>query len=158
MTVYVRQYESSDAQRCCDIINDAIEAIDGLNDEARAHVRASNVPERLGSDLERWITLVVESDDGVVGVGALDGDEVKRVYVDPAAHGVGAATALMRALEEIASHRLGTIQLDASPTSVGFYESLGYVPIAEDRLNIGAASFRFVRMTKDISFGNHSST
>lgn len=70
---------------------------------------------------------------------------MKRVYVDPAAQGVGAATALMRALEEIASRRLGTIQLDASRSSVGFYESLGYVPVAEDRLDIGEASFRFVQ-------------
>jgi hypothetical protein len=47
-------------------------------------VRASNVPSRLGRDLERWATLVVESDDQIVGLGALDHDVVKRVYIDPA--------------------------------------------------------------------------
>ncbi len=127
MTVQVRPYEPSDAARCCDIINDAIGTMDGLNDAARAHVRASNVPDRLGRDLERWTTLVVESDDEVVGLGALDHDKVKRVYVDPAVQGGGAATALMSSLEEIAARRLGTVLLAASPSSVGFYESLGYV-------------------------------
>lgn len=156
MTVRVRPYEPSDAGRCCEIINDAIAAMDGLNDAARAHVRASNVPDRLGRDLEDWTTLVVESGDQIVGLGALDDDEVKRVYIDPAAQGGGAATALMRSLEEIAAQHVGTIRLEASPSSVGFYEALGFVRIADDRLDIGAASFRFVRMTKDVDFNDES--
>lgn len=148
----MRRYESSDARRCCDVINDAIVVMDGLNEAARAHIRTNNVPERLGPDLEQWIAMVVESDEGrVVGLGALDDDEIKRVYVDPAAQRHGAARALMSALEAIAqSHGLSRIRLDASPSSVGFYESLGYLAGRADGLEIGGASFRFVHMTKDL--------
>ena len=152
----VRPYEPADAGRCCEIINDAIAAMDGLNAAARAHVRASNVPDRLGRDLEGWTTLVVESGDQIVGLGALDHDEVKRVYIDPAAQRGGAATALMRSLEEIAAQHVGTIRLEASPSSVGFYEALGFVRVADDRLDIGAASFRFVRMTKVVDIHGES--
>lgn len=111
---------------------------------------ASNVPNRLGRDLERWDTLVVESDARIVGLGALDRDEVKRVYVDPAAQGGGAATALVCALEEIAAEHVDAIRIEASPSSVGFYEALGFVRVADDRLEIGKATFRFVRMTKEL--------
>ncbi len=151
MRFFVRPYKSSDAQRCCDVINGAIEAMDGLNHQARAHVRASNTPEGLGPDLERWTTLVVIFDDDIVGLGALDQDELKRIYVDPASQHAGAATELMSSLEEIAqARRLRKIRLDASPSSVGFYESLGYVAVREDGLDIGEASFRFTQMTKDV--------
>jgi hypothetical protein len=57
----------------------------------------------------------------------------------------------LAALEEIASRRFDEIRLAASPSSVGFYESHGYRPIGRDGLDIGEASFRFVRMTKIIS-------
>lgn len=126
MGFLVRPYEPSDAQRCCDVINDAIDNMDGLNDEARTHVRGSNTSGRLGSDLECWTTVVVVLDDQVVGLGALDQDELKRIYVDPGSQRSGAATALMSSLEEIA-HALGVrrVRLDASPSSVGFYEALG---------------------------------
>jgi len=149
----VRRYESADSARCCAIINDAVALMDGLNPAARDHITASNVPERLGSDLERWTTLVVESDEGhVVGLGALDDDEIKRLYVDPIAHGLGAARALMSALEAIAQTRgLSTIRLDASPSSVGFHESLGYLVGRPASLEIGDASFHFVCMRKDLS-------
>lgn len=151
MQLSLRPYEPTDAQGCCDVINSAIASMDGLNDAARLHVRETNTPHGLGPDLARWITLVVLSDDQIVGLGALDQDELKRVYVDPDSQRSGAATLLMRALEQIAWERgLRTIRLDASPSSVSFYASLGFVAIGEDRLEVGRAVFRFVQMTKDI--------
>ena len=132
VNVHVRPDRPTDAARCCDIVNEAIRAMDGLNDAARAHVRARSVPDRLGPELERWTTLVVESDDRIVGLGTLDDDDVKRVSIDPAGRGGGAATALMRSLEEIAARRVGTIRLEASPSSVAFSESLGFVRLSND--------------------------
>lgn len=150
MTVEVRAFSPSDARVCCDVINRAILAMDGLNDAARSHIQASNTPERLGADLERWITLVATIDDEVVGLGALDGNEAKRVYVDPEVQGAGAASALLAALEEIAAQRFDEIRLEASPSSVEFYAGRGYRPVGHDRLEIGQAEFRFVHMTKNV--------
>lgn len=146
----VRPYEPSDAERCCSIINEAIVAMDGLNEAARVRIRANNTPDGLGADLEAWTALVVESNEGlVVGLGALDHNEVKRVYVDPAAQNQGAARSLMSALEAIARTRqLGQLRLEASPSSVEFYESVGFVAGQPDSLRVEDASFHFVHMKK----------
>ncbi len=148
----MRPYETPDAERCCHIINESIVAMDGLNEAARTRIRASNTPARLGADLARWTSLVVESAQGqVIAVGALDEDEIKRVYVEPTAQGQGAARSLMSALESIASmHNLGKVRLEASPSSVGFYESLGFVASRAETLEVEDASFHFVHMTKDV--------
>jgi GNAT superfamily N-acetyltransferase len=69
-------------------------------------------------------------DDDVLGPGAV---EVKRMFADPAARGSGAATAVLRALEERAAARgarrlvleTGTLQPDA----MRFYEREGYTRI-----------------------------
>lgn len=126
--------------------------MDGLNEAARARIRSNNVPDRLGADLDRWISLVVESEQGwVIGIGALDDDEIKRVYIDPTAQNQGAARALVSAIEEIArTHAVPIVRLEASPSSVGFYESLGFLAGRADRLEIEDASFRFVHMTKHL--------
>lgn len=148
----MRRYEPQDAQRCCEVINTAVVHMDGLNQAARAHIRNNNIAERLGPELERWFTFVVEANDEVVGVGALDHEEIKRIYVDPRAQGQGIATSLVTALEAAAkTQRIETVHLDASPSSVSFYESLGYSRARNDQLRVGDALFTFVHMTKHLS-------
>jgi GNAT superfamily N-acetyltransferase len=152
MSLHVRGYERSDAERCCEIISGAVGEMAGLNDAARRRVRANTVPGRLGVDLERWATVVVESVDGlVVGVGTLNGDEVEGVYVDPAEQGHGVGTAVMAALEFIArARRAATLRLDASAASVGFFESLGYERGADGIVVVEEAVFQSVHMIKDV--------
>ncbi|KZX21286.1 acetyltransferase (GNAT) family protein [Rathayibacter tanaceti] len=68
--------------------------------------------------------------DDVLGPGAI---EVKRMFAAPSARGTGAATAVLRALEERAAE-LGTTRLvletgTLQPDAMRFYVREGYVPI-----------------------------
>lgn len=148
----MRRYEQADAAACCRVINDAVVQMDGLNDAALDRVRASNSPARLDEDLGSWQTMVCEHGAlGLVAVGALDGNEIKRVYVHPEAHGLGAGRAVMATLEATARQAGRTrLRLEASPSSVSFYEGLGYSAEDEATLAIDDAVFRFVRMSKQI--------
>ena len=148
----VRPFRASDAQSCCDVVNAAIVEMDGLNEAARRHIVGRNTPEVLGTDLAAWTSIVVEADGlGVVAVGALDGSEIKRVYVDPRAQGLGAGRALLEVLEaEATRSALAEVRLDASPSSVAFYTSHGYEAHADGGFAIGAAEFSFVTMTKTL--------
>lgn len=125
--------------------------MDGLNEAARQWIATRNVPTVLDAELGPLFTVVSEIDAQCVGVGALDGGEIRRVYVDPTAHGLGVGSSIMDHLEAEALRRgLTTVRLEASPSSVPFYESRSYIPGPEERLDIGAAEFRFIPMTRDL--------
>lgn len=76
-------------------------------------------------------TLVAMSDGIVIGTGALQGTEVKSVFVSPDWNGKGVGTALMTELEGHAA-RNGRTRLDVSSSlsATDFYEALGYVETA----------------------------
>jgi GNAT superfamily N-acetyltransferase len=148
----VRRYQQEDAPACCHVINEAVLGMDGLNPPARHRVHVSNTPARLDRDLRSWHTLVCEHGTlGLIAVGAFDANEIKRVYVRPDAQGRGAGRTLMAALEHRAHHDgCRTLRLEASPSAVSFYESLGYSAEDEACLVVDDAVFRFVRMSKQI--------
>ena len=148
---FVRPYMAADAAACCETINAAVEVMDGLNDEARELIRAKNVTDVLGPELEAAYTLVVESERRVLAVGCLSEGEIKRLYVDPSVQRAGVGRALVAAFEEEATRQCRkSIHVDASPSSVGFYERLGFTALREDTLTRGAATFLFVIMTKEL--------
>lgn len=127
---------------------------DGRAERNGSSVRAGkNIPARLDAELAQWVTLVGEVDDlGLLGVGALDGDEIKRVYVHPRAFGHGVGHALIKALEAEALRRgVMEIRLESSPSAVLFYECLGYTRGDVDRLVVDDATFDHVRMRKYIA-------
>jgi GNAT superfamily N-acetyltransferase len=149
--VTVRRFEENDARACCAVINASIQSMDGLNDAARAFVLAKNVPEVLGPELGRFFTLVAVTANGVEGVGALDGGELKRIYVHPEAQGRGVGKVILRTLEtEARCTGLRYLKVSASPSSVSFYAAFGFRGSDEDILVIGNAEFRHVTMIKEL--------
>ena len=132
--------------------------MDGLNDAALEHIVRNNTPEHLGAELASWTSFVATVDgSGVVGVGALDGAEIKRVYVEPEAHGRGVGTALLDALEAKAAELgIDVVSLEASPSSAAFYLALGYAFRGDAGFSIGDAEFRFVKMSKTLHFADDS--
>jgi GNAT superfamily N-acetyltransferase len=149
--VSLRPFEPGDAAVCCEIINAAIQTMDGLNAQARALVVSKNDPESVGADLARSFTLVAVGQEGVEGLGVLDGIEIRRVYVRPKLQSQGTGTRLVRALEDEARKRgQARIELQASLSSVGFYRALGYQEGAKETSRNGDAEFIHVRMSRDL--------
>jgi GNAT superfamily N-acetyltransferase len=148
----VRAYRSADAAACCAVINRAVEEMDGLNDAARRLIPTRNTPSVLDAELVNLYTIVCEVDGVCVGLGVLHDAEIKRVYVDPDAQGSGVGDAIMSALEAEAIRRgLVRVRLEASPSSVSFYERRGYAPSVEERMAVGDAAFHFIPMTLELS-------
>lgn len=127
--------------------------MDGLNEAALEHILRSNTPNDLGRDLASWTSFVAEVEgSGVVGVGALDDAEIKRVYVDPERHGRRIGSALLDALEATAAKAgIDVVSLEASPSSEAFYLELGYAFRGSGAFSIGDAEFRFVKMSKTLA-------
>ena len=150
----IREFLPQDARTCCEVINACVPSIQGLNAAARFHIIAKNVPDDLYQDLQQWYTLVVELHGQIVAVGALDHKEIRRLYVSPDVQGYGIGSALMNALEtEARSRNYEQVSLEASPNSERFYLQLGYQSVGQDRREVGAAVFEYVKMTKILSQG-----
>jgi GNAT superfamily N-acetyltransferase len=87
--------------------------------------------EAIQRDARDGCTLVLDKAGRALGTGTLVGNEIKRVFVDPALQGWGCGRRIMRRLEEHAAcEGITTVTLDASLPSRPFYHKLGYT-IAE---------------------------
>lgn len=78
--------------------------------------------------LKQRLTIVAMHDDVVVGTGALQGSEIKSVFVSPDLQRRGVGSLLLRELEQAASKRgLQELVVSSSLSAVKFYSALGYV-------------------------------
>jgi GNAT superfamily N-acetyltransferase len=147
--VTVRRFVPDDAAACCEVVNEAVQTMDGLNEPARSSIVAKNIAPAMRDELGGCFALVAVGAAGVEAVGALAGAEIKRLYVRPGAQRRGTGARLVRELEAEARRRgLDRVELQASPSSVPFYVALDYRPLGEETTRNGDAEFRHVRMTK----------
>ena len=147
----LRLFEEKDAAACFQIIVEAAATMSGLNEAARAYVAEENDAGSVFDELSQLHTLVFEEGGVVLGVGALAGEEITRVYIMPHAQGRGIGSAIMAALEQEARGRgVRTMEVKASPSSVSFYEKLGYTTIRPGRYRAGEAVFQYVVMRKPL--------
>jgi GNAT superfamily N-acetyltransferase len=79
----------------------------------------------------------LEKDNQIIGIGTLLGDEIMRVFVDPAFQKRGFGKLIMQKLEEKAlSAGIDIVKLDASLPSKKFYDSLAYVTLEKTFLEV----------------------
>src|SRR5690349_21782253 len=96
----IRPFTLADTTACCWIINANVAVMDGLNEAARRLIVSKNMPDRLGPELASMHTVVAVEDDEVLGVGALDGSELKRFHVAQLHQRRGIGGAILMAIEE----------------------------------------------------------
>lgn len=103
---------------------------------AQVHTH-SGYPHHWPDDPPRWLTpaglsaaWVAEADGRIVGHAALCGSEVSRLYVAPAARGLGLGLRLLRTVEEAAAARGLNPVLEVQSTNtdaIALYERRGWV-------------------------------
>ncbi len=82
-------------------------------------------------------TIVLDDNDKIIGTGTIVGDEIMRVFVDPAFQKNGFGKKIMQMLEDTAiSNGVETIKLDASLPSKSFYDTLDYSTIEKTFLKV----------------------
>ncbi len=78
--------------------------------------------------LKKRQTLVALHGERVVGTAAIQGTEVKSVFVSPDWHREGIGSSLVCELERIAASRgIETLEVSSSLSAVPFYLALGYI-------------------------------
>ena len=152
MRIMIREFQKDDAARCCEIINENLAAMIDYAAELRTYFRQKNTPENLARELSGCERAVVfENAKNVIGLGALDGDAVKRVYVDPKEHGSGVGSAIMDTLEGHAkSLGLHMVGLGSSVAAESFYAARGYTVKERCTVEIDGMKMPSIRMVKKI--------
>lgn len=107
--------------------------------QQEAWVAAIEDEEALANRLSGALTLVATLGESAVGFASLkDNSMIDMLYVHPAAARQGVATALVDALERLATARgAAALSVDASDTARGFFERRGYSPEIRKTILIG---------------------
>lgn len=84
--------------------------------------------ENVAALLEHRQTLIAQVEDKIVGTGAIQGAEIKSVFVSPDWHRKGIASALICQLEKIAAdQRIEKLEVSSSLSAIQFYLASGYI-------------------------------
>lgn len=131
------------------VIRDAIERVNAKDYPPAVIDRLLQnfTTEKVAALLQQRQTLVALVGDEIVGTGAIQGAEVKSVFVAPDWHRKGIGSSIVCELEKVAvRHGIETLKVSSSLTATQFYLALGYV----EKSRIYFGSEETVLMTKAI--------
>jgi len=152
----LRPFLPTDAPICAAIAEASVAELTGddyTEAQQEAWIAALADEDELGKRLAAQLTLVATLGESSVGFASLKGaDLIDMLYVHPGAVGQGVATALVDALERLATAR-GTAKLtaDVSDTAQSFFAHRGYVPRRRNTVPRGGEWLGNTTMTKALA-------
>ena len=122
-------------------------------DQRAAWVSMAADAQEFAKRLGGMLTLVVHVEGEYAGFASLkDNKHIEMLYVHPWHAGEGVGTALIDALERLAAARGGdSISVDASDTSVPFFEGRGYVAMRRNSVPVEDEWLANTTMTKPLT-------
>ncbi|MGE0701521.1 MAG: GNAT family N-acetyltransferase [Hyphomicrobiaceae bacterium] len=151
----LRPFLPADTVRLQDLLAQSIEELtqdDYDEDQRIAWMSRAADTEALARRLVKNVTLVVERDGEILGFACLkDNEEVDLLFVHPFAAGEGVGSALLAAIETIATARgAAKLTADVSDTAHDFFHDRGYEPVRRNNFPIGDVWLANTTMTKTI--------
>ena len=95
--------------------------------------------------------IMYEKGGSILGIGAIEQDHIKKVYVSPAHQKKGIGRSLVDCLEQIAKEKgFRECELNSTINALDFYKHLGYKEQGPITIEKNGISVTFTRMTKQI--------
>ncbi len=151
----LRPYLAADIMALRDLFAASIEELtqDDYSDDQRiAWASRAEDAEAFAKRLSSNLTLVVHIEDEHVGFATLkDNAVLDMLYVHPWHARIGVATALVDAMERIATARgVDAMTVEASDTAVAFFEDRGYVATSRNLVEMDDEWLSNTSMTKQL--------
>jgi GNAT superfamily N-acetyltransferase len=130
----IREFKSSDLADVKSLVDGTIGACYSsvYCPEAVQFFKDWHHDEKILENAEKGYTIILEENNKTVGTGTIVGNEIIRVFVNPAFQKQGFGKLIMSKLEEKAlSLGIDVIKLDASIPAKKFYDDLGYTTLEE---------------------------
>ena len=147
-----RKFSAADIEQCRDLVLSYVGDATALDPERSAKLRTwiERSPRR--DDFAHMFCIVAVCEGKVIGMGALDGNNVKRMYVLPKYRGLGVGRSIHERLEAEAERTGVTrVYLMSYANAVKFYEALGYTKTGEKNWYLDGAEVQQTIMTKDLT-------
>ncbi len=100
--ITIRKFKSSDLDTVRDLIQNTVDACysDVYSKEAVRFFKDWHCDENVLKDAKEGYTIVLKKDGRIIGTGTIVGDEIRRVFIEPAFQKYGFGIILLQKLEE----------------------------------------------------------
>lgn len=128
MSVEIRQFQESDAEKLSRMINEVIEQLERQTPEVDFQpVRVENTPEELIKVSKMGPLWVAQESGSIVGTISLHGNRLRRFFVHPDYQGQGIGKGLMNEVKDyLKNNDIKEIWVGALVAAKPIYEKLGF--------------------------------
>jgi len=148
----IRRFNDRDEARLIDMMSRAFSVPVFEPAPVQEELKGSYTSEGYWKNVSSKYPLFVDEVDGkIIASGALDGNEIKKLYVDPDMKGKGIGSGMIVFLEsEARKNGIDEVRLTAFPFAVPFYEKHGYAASGNIDTQMDSGIMSTVLMKKKI--------
>jgi N-acetylglutamate synthase-like GNAT family acetyltransferase len=145
----IRQFSQDDAKTCCELICACIRHDPEIPAGLRQALLQAETSRSMEERSRLFYIAVWETDGEVAGLGGLDMNEIRLLYVSPAHQRRGIGRALLEHLEaQVPPALFKDVFVYAAISSSSFYQTCGYSPQGQHGFEIGGQFLQTIFMTK----------
>jgi len=151
----IRQFKQEDAEKCCALIRTCIEYDLEMPPALRGKLLGAESSESIRERANLFYIAVFEEEGMVAGLGGLDMNEIRLLYVSPAYQRRGIGTTILGHLEAMVPPALfKEVFVYAATSAAGFYRARGYTSRGEHLFEFGTQHLPTIFMTKSLKAPN----
>jgi GNAT superfamily N-acetyltransferase len=133
----IRKFKASDAEKCSEVILKSMNGIKDLEDVERKYVSEHATPQYLLGEIKKRKYFVCEDNVEIVGIGCLDKDIIRTMYLLPAFQNKGVGSLIIERIEkEAKKDKIAKLSLFARPRVFNFYKKHGFKIIKQMPLGL----------------------
>ena len=145
----IRPFQADDAQACSNIIRACVREDPDLDRQLQDKLLELETPEAMLERARLYYIAVHQSEGGITGLGGLDLNEIRILFVSPGHRHRGIGRALVAHFETMVPAILfKDIFVYSMPGAAGFYRSLGFQDHGTAVFLVGGVPMEAVFMTR----------
>jgi N-acetylglutamate synthase-like GNAT family acetyltransferase len=149
----IRKFKDEDAQAVCKIINKCDKEI-ASKDYSKKIINwwiKKLTPDYIINKSKNRVCYVACLNDKVVGYISLDGNEIKKLHVNPKYHRIGIGTKLIQRIEYLSiKNRINKLIVESSIYAERFYKKFGFIKVKINHCEHDGEKFKLILMEKKL--------
>ncbi len=145
----IRQFEPGDAAACCALVRGCVARDPSISASLKEKLSQAESPEGMVERAGLFYLAVYDFNGSILGVGGVELNEIRLLYVAPEHRGEGIGKALLDHLASmVPSTPFADIFVYSTPSAVGFYRAHGFRENGEFVFDFGGEPLTTVFMTR----------